>query len=195
MNMGACSFIKTAYAGSAREAFDSLVKDAIREYGDNSYNGTISTCSYGGTVMRFDKYSKSNEDKAYKLIEEDGYGEKWDAKAIDLGIVHYEVTTIKKVSVKKEKPKWTMMYVVHYGGRTKLFKTKTESDAEAMKLLKNGESDVYVSKEYVNTVKGSEVVSEFKIEKKKSKTKPKSLKPNQTYNEIHKYMFYGFAAE
>ena len=62
-------------------------------------------------------------------------------------------------------------------------------------MLKNGESDVYVSKEYVNTVKGSEVVSEFKIEKKKSKTKPKTLKPNQTYNEIHKYMFYGFAAE
>lgn len=145
--------------------------------------------------MRFDKYSKSNEDKAYKTIKEDHYGEKWVAKAIDLGIVHYEVTTFKKLTSKKEKPKWTMSYVVHYGTRTKLFRTKTESDAEAMKLLKNGESDVYVSKEYVNTVKGSEVVSEFKIEKKQLKTKPKTLKQNQTYNEIHKYMFYGFAAE
>lgn len=193
--MGACSFIEVAYAGSAREAFDSLVKDAIREYGNRSYNGTISTCSLGRTVKTFEKYSKTNEDKAYKLIEKDNYGEKWYAKAIDLGTVYYEVITIKKLASKKEKPKWTMMYVVHYGERTKLFKTKTESDAEAIRLLKNGEKDVYVSKEYTNLVKGSEIVSEFKIEKKQSKTKPKSLKSNQTCKEIHKYMFYGFAAE
>lgn len=193
--MGACSFIETAFAGSVREAFDNLVKEAIRENGNGPYNGTISTCSLERTVKKFDKYSKSNEDKAYKLIEEDGYGDKWYAKAIDLGIVHYEIMTIKKLAAKKEKPKWVMAYVVHYGRKAKSFKTKTEADAEAMKLLKNGEKDVYVSKEYVNTIKDSEIVSEFKVEKTQKNTKPKTLKSNQSCKEVHKYMFYGFAAE
>lgn len=193
--MGACSFINKAEASSVYEAFDRLVEGAVRKYGDNRYNGTISTCNLGRTIKTFEKYSKTNEDKAYKLIEKDNYGEKRCAKAIDLGIIYYEITTIKKLAVKKDKPKWTMTYVVHYGNRTKLYKTKTESDTEAIKLLKKGEKDVYVSKEYVNVVKGSEIVSEFKIEKKQLKSKPKTLKPNQTCKEIHKYIFYGFAAE
>lgn len=193
--MGACSFINRAEASSVYEAFDRLVEEAVRKYGDNPYNGTISTCSLGRTIKTFEKYSKTNEDKAYKLIEKDNYGEKRCAKAIDLGAVYYEVTTIKKLPSKKEKPKWIMAYVVHYGEKAKSFKTKTLADAEAIKLLKNGEKDVYVSKEYVNTVKSSEIVSEFKIEKKQSKYKPKTLKPNQACKEIHKYIFYGFAAE
>ena len=101
----------------------------------------------------------------------------------------------KKPAAKKEKPKWVMAYVVHYGKKAKSFKTKTEADTEAMKLLKNGEEDVYVSKEYVNTIKDSEIVSEFKVEKTQKNTKPKTLKSNQSCKEIHKYMFYGFAAE
>ena len=65
--MGANNFVEeVTTTGTVRNAFDSLVSEYEREYGERSYNGTISTCSLGSCKLSFDKYSESNYKKAQK---------------------------------------------------------------------------------------------------------------------------------
>lgn len=84
--MGAISFIVKGEGFEARKVFDRLVKDAKKEYGNNSYNGTISTCDLERITIFSSKYSKEIEEKAISQIKEWDYGEKWQARCLDLGL-------------------------------------------------------------------------------------------------------------
>ena len=95
--MGAISFIKTVEARNANDGFSMLVEDARYSRGHDSYNGTISTCSMGGCVKTFSTYNKKNETEARKIISDKDNGVKWVAQYIDLGVVYYEETTVKKI--------------------------------------------------------------------------------------------------
>lgn len=83
--MGAEWFCNRASGKNAREAFDKLCEIAIHNYGNDPYNGTISTCSMGKCTLTFDKYESENVNKAIEHIKETDYGNKWYANYVDLG--------------------------------------------------------------------------------------------------------------
>ena len=110
--MGATNFVEeVTTTGSVQDAFDRLVSEYEREYGERAYNGTISTCSLGRCKLSFDKYSESNYKKAKNYISDNHYGSKWIADYIDLGVVGYKVIIVKK-EILKNKPEYKLRFVI-----------------------------------------------------------------------------------
>lgn len=200
--MGAQNFSIVGYGTSPREVFDGLVQDAEYEYGHDSYNGTISTCSLGRMKKVADKYTKSVDDKAHKIIEDEDYGEKWEARVLDLGVVRYELYSAKKVTHKaKRVAEYRQRFVVlniDPFGKDKVvshFATKKEADDEALRLIaKYPKNDYAVAKRSININNGDDIVTDFKTEKKIRASKPKSVPKGSILREVHKYVFYGWAA-
>lgn len=185
--MGSCSFIHVEDGINVGAAFSSAVADAICEYGKDPYNGTISTCNLGYCKKIADKYSKTVEKEAYKFVTDNDYGDgKRVAYALDMGVSEYLVRTVKKVT----KPSCVKYKVLDefYHSVISSFKTKQEAEQAAEKYAIKKGDPVFVMKE-----EGSS--SHYYIEEKTYKTKP-NLKPmkNREVLEIHKYMFYGWAA-
>lgn len=85
--MGAVNFINFETGKTAREAFDKLVAKAEKRYGDNPYNGTISTTSLSSKPAKVirKRYTKNAMKEAAKVAESDDWGEKWESRAIDCG--------------------------------------------------------------------------------------------------------------
>ena len=85
--MGAHNFITFGEGKTAREAFDALVREAEWEHGHDPYNGTISTTSMSRKppkVIR-KRYTPKARTEAIEVAEADGWGEKWESRAIDCG--------------------------------------------------------------------------------------------------------------
>ena len=83
--MGAECFYNRANGKNAKEAFNKLCDIAIHNYGNDPYNGTISTCDMGRCTLSFEKYESGNAVKAMNHIKEMEYGRKWYADYVDLG--------------------------------------------------------------------------------------------------------------
>lgn len=200
--MGAQNFSIVGYGTSAREVFEGLVQDAEYEYGHDSYNGTISTCSLGRMKKVADKYTKSVDGKAHKIIEDEDYGVKWEARVLDLGVVRYELYSAKKVAHKAKKvAEYRQRFVIlnlDSCGREKMvshFATKKEADDEALRLIAQyPKNDYVVAKRSINVNRGDDVVTEFKTETKVRASKPKTIPKGSILREVHKYIFYGWAA-
>jgi len=197
--MGARSFIQTIKASSPGEAFQRLVSEATFEHGHSSYNGTVSTCSIGRCTLNFEKYLKANEKKAYAHIKANGNGSKYVADFVDLGVCEYVVRTTKKVVKKGVAPKYQMRYMVRplsfEATRGTSFESLTKANAFARsQALKTG-CEHEISKEYVLVSKSNGIAS-FTIEERCQTSKPKCKKnDNKAVIPVHKYWFYGFAAE
>lgn len=198
--MGATNFDEIIIGESASKCFDILSRQAEFDYGCDAYNGSISTCDLGSCTLSFDKYLKSNEKKAYDHIKDKKYGSKWIANYVDLGVVEYELLTVKKE--KKEcNAKYKMKYVICELQRGCFVKTNysfekiKDAESKAIELaLENPDIDYSVSKDYV-VESGKNTNCILTIDKKVYKSKPKaSLKPNQKLIEKHKYIFYGWAS-
>ena len=202
--MGAESFIHEITARSAKEAFDMLIEIANEEYGTASYNGSINTCSMGRCKKKFDKYSKKNENEAYKYIDEVGNGDKWVADYIDLGPVKYEVATYKRVHQDGASKNYKMKYRVfklnedtrEYSIPTSYYyNTKPEADKKSLELAIKEDAYYAVKKIYVPLDNKDLIVSEIVKETRTCKSKP-NLKPmpERKIYEYHKYIFYGWAS-
>lgn len=87
--MGACNFIEFGEGKNVRETFTTLVEQAEWEYGHDPYNGTISTTSLSrkAPVVVQKTWGPLAQKKAIKFANDDGYGEKWESRAIDCGRV------------------------------------------------------------------------------------------------------------
>ena len=202
--MGSRAFKKMALGENASKVYDELVRDAIEEYGEDRYNGTISTTSFYGISKKYDKPTEANKKKAYAFIEKeiDEVVDKRDCYCVDLGIDHYEVVTIKKeINKPKITPMFKKMFVVHYWKydmeKEKSFSSKREAESFAFeKKMGNPDYPVSITQDYV-LVKGDNTVSVINVEITHKKTMTKQLKPmpNRTVKAIHKYIFYGWAAE
>ena len=180
--MGAVNFVEeVTTTGTFQDAFDRLVSEYEREYGERSYNGTISTCSLGNCKLSFDKYSESNYKKAKEYISDNHYGSKWITDYIDLGVVGYKVITVKKVFL-KNKPSYKLRFVVSkYSNFEKIktnfnYLTKKEADEKALLLTLDSGVEHIVSKEYVLVNNSKSDCSRFYVDNKIYKNKPK-LKP------------------
>lgn len=197
--MGACTFYKTCEAETARKAFEELTGDAAYEYGHGRYNGTISTCSMGRCVKTFAEYNKDNVIIADKIIKDLGCGSKWKADYIDLGVAYYIVREVKKTN-KTYNAKYKQRFVVCDGDTQlplrseKSYETKPEADKRAIELALEGK-DVCVRKTMVK-LSGNDVVSLFEFTEKRTEKKPKlKAQDTRTVVPVHKYIFFGWAAE
>ena len=84
--MGACNFIEFGAGRTAQQAFDSLCADAEWEYGHSPYNGTISTTRLVRGIRKVaDEWSEDARDMAISIADRNGWGEKWESRAIDCG--------------------------------------------------------------------------------------------------------------
>lgn len=199
--MGATNFLHEIEAYSAREGFDMLIADANQRHGTESYNGSINTCSMGGCTLRFDKHTKTNEQKGYKHIEDKDYGNKWEADYVDLGIIGYDLVSVKKQKVEygaEFKLKFVVVKLNFFSEEpTKYFyDKKTDADAKALELSLSSDCNYGVKKEYVNVKKnGTTFCTKIVKEVKRYKTKPnlKDMK-NKKLHAVHKYIFYGWAS-
>ncbi|AIY85231.1 hypothetical protein U729_3178 (plasmid) [Clostridium baratii str. Sullivan] len=196
--MGATNFLHEIESESAKKAFRVLVEEANYDYGLQDYNGSINTCSLSGCTMKFDKWSKTNEKKAMKFIEEDeDYGIKWKAQYVDLGVIGFDVRTVKVVNNKNQKAA-KLKYVVRTSGTDSFvnsFDKKELANKEALNYsLKHGITCT-VKKEYCSKNSSNTDISYTSVQTKRYKTKPK-LKdlPNRKIVPIHKYLFYGWAS-
>ena len=199
--MGGCSFFHTIESKSERDAYEELREEAVSLYGHRSLNGTISTCDSCRTIKTFSTYDKKNLEKARKIAEDMDYGNKWEAYCIDLGIVYYLVRTVKKTN-KTYDEKYKQKFVVCDAFTEKpltpaknyQFDTKPPADKKALQCTLGGK-EVCVRKTMVK-LSGNDTVSKFTVEEKKAEKKPKlKAMDNRVVIPIHKYAFFGVAAE
>lgn len=182
--------------GDYNGVFKEIQQQCIREYGEDSYNGTFSTC--------YNLYFKGLNSNKYSEKEEKKILEKYNdcdldtgcAMCIDLGVLNYEITTthIEKEKVTKT-PKFKKSFIVRYiDNRQEVeesFPTKKLAEEHAIKISQQGFKFITIEQGY-SLIEGNPVVSRIKTTKKVSKTIPKNLKSNQICDEIHVYYFIGY---
>lgn len=205
--MGATNVWYAAEGASYEEEFEKLRREAEREYGWDEYNGTISTMflSRRPVVKISDKFGATSEKKAFKHMEDDGWGMgKRECHVLDLGIIGWEVAAYEKVprtsAVAAEVSYQT--FFVGYADNREICCEKTAAAAKSKvkAYMESHQSDpvsrYHVEKEARKMRNGrldpDACACSFAMERKvritKSKPKSASAKP------IHRWMFYGWAA-
>lgn len=194
--MGATNFCIIQQGRDVHKVFEQLITEARNEYGNDPYNGTISTCSLRGAPAKsFETYKPANEKEAVDYVQRHNYGDKWVANYIDLGICGYEIIEVSR-NRRDNTASFAKMHVVydemgHAICHEKQLKVAKEKAVDY--ALKYG-CDVFIRYEYVKT-EGSSTICEYSCKKTFSETKPR-VQENQRRRivPVHKYMFYGWAA-
>lgn len=199
--MGMMNFYVTECGRDEYDAFSKLVKEAQKEYGEDEYNGTISTTDLvGAPVVIAKKFSAESEDAGCKYAKKNNYGEKWESRCLDLGVTEYIVTTAKKTVIRERA---TLVFETRYileeirdgviASVGEPFKTKQEAEDAAIKRAIESGTRVVASRTKVPT-KGRDVVSFVDPDVRHYKKLPKDLPEGASVAEIHMYGFYGWAA-
>lgn len=196
--MGA-EFISTSVKTYRENMTSSLINSWSSRH--DSYSGDWNTCSdIGKTIKYADKFSESVKkrffsDKHWKEIEDKT--NKWESTVWDLGVVGYEVWSVKKVTPKnKVSPQYKTMFVVtdDYGRSTiKHFDKVTDANIFAKRYTLEKGKVCSVLKTHV-LVKGNEKTADFELVKKTYKSKPKNIKADCKLREIHYYYVSAFAS-
>ena len=197
--MGMRSFYVTECGRDEYAVFSKLVQEAQREYGDDMYNGTISTTTLvGDPVVIAKEFSDKSENAGYEYAKKNNYGEKWESRCLDLGVKEYIVTTVKKTHSRPRPSRVCTQYILEelkdgvaaFIGKP--FEISEEAEDAAMqRAIENGtcvvvrETQVFVKGNAV-TYMNSDVQHYEKL--------PKDLPEGAVVSEIHVYGFYGWAA-
>lgn len=128
--MGACQFENRGRGKSAQDVFNKLVENAEREYGDDPYNGTISTVSGFRDIT--EEYKRSGKEIHRFINDKFEYASKRDCFAI---CIHPPVANKNKTKSQVEHivtpgtKKWVLKYVVynHHGNELSSFDTKGDA--------------------------------------------------------------------
>ena len=199
--MGAVNFYVTECGIDECEAFDKLVTEATLQYGEDEYNGTISTTELvGDPVVIAREFSDESENAGYEYAKKNDYGEKWESRCLDLGVTEYIVTTVQKTLFQdRVSPVFETRYILEefingvVRSVGKPFETEQEAEDAAMKRAIESGTRVVVCKVKVPT-KGREVVSYVDPDVQHYEELPKNLPEGAVVSEIHMYGFYGRAA-
>lgn len=198
--MGAVNFYVTECGRNEYEAFSKLVEAAQREYGEDMYNGTISTTTLvGDPVVIAKEFSDKSENAGYEYAKKNNYGEKWESRCLDLGVKEYTVATVKKTHSRPRQSRVCLQYILEEckdGVVTaigKPFEIREEAEEAAMKrAIENGTR--VVVREVKALVNGKDVVSYVDPDVQHYEELPKNLPKGAVVSEIHMYGFYGWAA-
>lgn len=181
--MGACSFENRGKGKSAQDVFRRLQERAEREYGDDCYNGTISTVPGFRDVTNEWKSSKKNLDQFISDKIEDG--NKYDCFCIcvrpPVANTNKTKTQVEHI-VEKGTKKWELKYVVQtYDGIISSHATKGDA-VKAARVY----TEKYLS---TSTVHMKKVLAKGKTEVAKITYKASSTEKDG------EYIFFGWAAE
>lgn len=198
--MGMRSFYVTECGKDEHEAFSKLVEAAQREYGDDMYNGTISTTELvGAPVVIAKKFSDKSENAGSEYAKKNNYGEKWESRCLDLGVKEYTVATVKKTHSRPRQSRVCLQYILEEfkdGVVTaigKPFEIREEAeDAAVQRAIENGTR--VVVREADVLVQGKDVVTYMNADVQHYEKLPKDLPEGAVVSEIHVYGFYGWAA-
>ena len=182
--MGAQAFIIKKQAFSVLEAYTNAVEDAIEEYGNDGYNGTISTTH--GVVDITDQFRKSNFNLMKFINEKLETAEKRSCYAIlkEKGRINENKikSTVEHI-ITKGTAKWELRYNVYTGmddRQLNSFKTKGEA--------------IHCARGYTDRTRNTTFIRMEKVLLDKSpnvaviKYKPGKEKPAE-------YILFGMAAE
>lgn len=181
--MGACQFENRGRGKSAQDVFNKLVENAEREYGDDPYNGTISTVSGFRDIT--EEYKRSGKE-IYRFINDKfDNASKRDCFAI---CIHPPVANKNKTKSQVEHivtpgtKKWVLKYVVYtFDNQLGSYNTK----GDAVKAAR-----AYTEK----TFKSTSIVMEKKLEKGSNQVAKISYKKSTTEKD-GEWIFFGYAAE
>lgn len=206
--MGAREIFLHAEANSAEEGFEKLSKESEYEFGHDPYNGGTSTCYLSRVAKISDIYSKSAEKKAYKQVEKEMETiSKRAVRCLDLGVMYYKLSSIQKKAIHNKeavKPKWVQKYVVidYYDfDEHILFSTETKKECEEYirkYIFEYPRHTFYIAKRPVQVNKlgrDEDYMDKFEIVTRQVKSYPKRVSPGTKVEAIHKYLYYGWAAE
>lgn len=181
--MGACSFQNRGRGKSAQDVFRKLQENAEREYGDDCYNGTISTVPGFRDVTNEWKSSKKDLDSFIEKKIDDG--RKYDCFAI---CTHPPVANKNKTKTQVENivtpgtKKWILKYTVY------------TYDHQVGSFLKKGDAVIAARAHTEKTQQSTSIVMEKKLEKGNSTVAKITYKPSSTEKD-GQYIFFGWAAE
>lgn len=203
--MGACSIENTVVCSR-----DFLTDSRINSWShsDDSYSGDWNTCCNLRKVVKvFDKCTdanlkKWNTQKKYIKMYEDALDDlpKRECMAFDLGVVRYEVWSVKKQKNTAKKPTYKTLYAIYKYDRSgreiemTSKETQSEADKYVSKFVLENDTSAFWRKTKV-LVSGKEENADFFTVKKVYKSKPKTVKSGTILREIHKYHVIGMAAE
>lgn len=184
--MGACSFTTSAYGKSISDAYNNAVDDATHEYGNDAYNGTISTTRGVKDVTA--EYKRSGKSLSQYINDNIDNFNKWGACG---GICVQEPKTNKnKIKsqvehiVTKGTKKWVLKYAVECYNTDRIigkYKTKGDAVKSARKYTEDTQNTtkIYMTKELE---KGTSDVAKVVYKRAENESKGK-------------YVFFGWAAE
>lgn len=181
--MGA-SFFRTNYRGkSLKDAYNDAVEDAEQEYGNDPYNGTISTTN--GVIDKTREYKTSGkslndfiESQMDKLSKRDCVAICLEEPKANNNKTKSQVEHIVTPGTKK----WVLKYVVYtYDNQVGSYPTK----AEAVKAAR-----LYTERTFNST----SVVMEKKLEKGNNNVARITYKKSTTEKD-GRFVFFGWAAE
>ena len=114
--MGAQQFITRQKARNMQVAFNRAVNLAIEEYGNDSYNGTISTCdSYQDVTKEFKHSTLDKMSFINKKLEDAGKRECFVITELEPMINTNKIKSVVENNVIKGTSKWELRYSVYAG--------------------------------------------------------------------------------
>jgi len=181
--MGACQFQNSGRGKSAKDVFTKLQEVAEREYGDDSYNGTISTVPGFRDITN--EWKTSKKDLSRFIREKLDDANKYDCFAI---CTHEPVTNNNKIKTQVEHivtpgtKKWILKYVVYdYDNQLGSYNTK----GDAVKAAR-----AHTEK----TFKRTSISMEKKLEKGSCEVAKITYKQSSEEKD-GQWIFFGYAAE
>jgi hypothetical protein len=149
--MGAQDFVIRQRANSPEQAFTLAVENAIEEYGNDIYNGTVSTChAFSDFTKLFRQSGKDKEEFINDILHK---ASKRDCYIIEDVAPVRNTNKIKSVvehKVIKGTSKWELQYNVYTGWedrQLKSFKTKTDAVKYAREYTEKTQSTTFVRME------------------------------------------------
>jgi len=181
--MGACDFQNSGRGKSAKQVFTRLQDEARREYGDDIYNGTISTVPGFRDIT--DEWKRSKKDLNRFIGEKFENANKYDCFCI---CTNPPVENKNKTKTQVEHivtpgtKKWVLKYVV-YNYDNQLGSYDTKGDA------------VKVAREYTEKTQNRTTISmEKKLEKGSAEVARITYKKSSEEKD-GEWIFFGYAAE
>ena len=181
--MGACQFENTGRGKSAKDVFTKLQDRAEIEYGDDPYNGTISTVP--GFRDLTEEWKKSKKDLSRFIRERLDDANKYDCFAI---CTHQPVVNTNKIKTQVEHivtpgtKKWVLKYVVYsIDGPIGHYPTK----GDAVKAAR-AHTEKYLS---------STTIQMEKVIEKGTATVAKITYKKSSEEKDGQWIFFGYAAE
>ena len=184
--MGACRFLFSKKATSLNEAYKDSVENAIEEYGNDSYNGTIST-THGiiDLTSEFKKSGKRINDFITNKLEDCG---KRDCYGVCIEPPVKNENKIKSVvqhTVEKGTKKWILKYMVKEGSTSSHVLKGFDTKGDAVKYARE-----HTEKHKITTIVEMQKILE------KGDTKVAYVMYKQSSKEsLGKYILFGLAAE